>query len=147
LVEKGDAASRFPQSRRLRLQNELTISDETLRLKIPAVAATAARSPEHLDNQHLPPHFASARQFGALICNGNGKHSLPIAFNPSEFTMRASVQTSASTAALALHSPQLGAVVAISRNHVSPNGGGMMVGGAWPAFIQRFLEKLASLKN
>jgi hypothetical protein len=57
------------------------------------------------------------------------------------------VQTSASTAALALHSPQLGAVVAISRNHVNPNGGGMMVGGAWPRFIQRLLEKLASLKN
>jgi hypothetical protein len=31
-------------------------------------------------------------------------------------------------------------------NRVNPNGGGMMVGGAWPRFIQRLLEKLASLK-
>lgn len=37
------------------------------RLMIPAVAATAARSPERLENQCLPTHFASARPVEALI--------------------------------------------------------------------------------
>jgi len=35
------------------------------RLTIAAVAATAARSLEHLEDQHPPPQFASVRQVGA----------------------------------------------------------------------------------
>ena len=35
------------------------------RLTIAAVAATAARSPERLENQHALPRFASMEQVGA----------------------------------------------------------------------------------
>ena len=66
-IHRGnDTASRLPQSRRLRHANILNMNSTLNRLTIAAVAATAARSLEHLENQHLPQHFASVRQVGAL---------------------------------------------------------------------------------
>ena len=55
------AASRLPQSRRLRHIGIGGVAPDGCRLTIAAVAATAARSLEHLENQHLPQHFASVR--------------------------------------------------------------------------------------
>jgi len=64
------------------------------------------------------------RQVEAQNINGIRSQSLPIAYQSSESIVRASVQTSASTAALALHSPQLGAVVAISKSESRLANGG-----------------------